>query len=251
MSGNIKNKFVIITPFYNPGEFLEKCISSIITQRYDNYKIVFIDDMSIDDSWDKLPHDDERAICIKNTVRKTALENIHNAIMNHCDKDDICVLVDGDDWLYNKNVLNNLNIFYNVHDCWISYGQSSWTDGRRGFASAYPESEFSNLRKAPFRVSHIRTFRAGLYQKIQEQDKDFSCMKDSNGEFYKMTYDVAIMFPIMEMAGYDKVKFNDTILYVYNRSNPISDDRVNQQLQWDIHAEISNKPFFNKIENYI
>jgi hypothetical protein len=65
-----------------------------------------------------------------------------------------------------------------------------------------------------------------------------------------MTYDVAIMFPIMEMAGYDKVKFNDTILYVYNRSNPISDDRVNQQLQWDIHAEISNKPSFNKIENY-
>jgi hypothetical protein len=52
------------------------------------------------------------------------------------------------------------------------------------------------------------------------------------------------------MAGYNKVKFNDTILYVYNRSNPISDDKVNQQLQWDIHAEISNKPSFNKIENY-
>ena len=131
------------------------------------------------------------------------------------------------------------------------YGQSSWTDGRRGFASAYSESEFSNLRKSPFRVSHIRTFRAGLYQKIQEQDQVFSCMKDSSGEFYKMTYDVAIMFPIMEMAGYDKVKFNDTILYVYNRSNPISDDRVNQQLQWDIHGEISNKSPFNKIENYI
>jgi hypothetical protein len=44
--------------------------------------------------------------------------------------------------------------------------------------------------------------------------------------------------------------WNDTILYVYNRSNPISDDKVNQQLQWDIHAEISNKPSFNKIENY-
>ena len=75
-------------------------------------------------------------------------------------------------------------------------------------------------------------------------------MKDSSGEFYKMTYDVAILFVIMEMAGYNKVKFNDKILYVYNRSNPISDDRVNQQLQWDIHAEISNKPSFKQIENY-
>lgn len=251
MSGNIKNnKFVIITPFYNPGEFLDKCISSLITQKYDNYKMVFIDDMSTDDSWNKLPHEDERVVCIKNSVRKTALENIHNAIMDHCEKDDICILVDGDDWLNNKKVLNYLNDFYNENDCWISYGQASWTDGRRGFASEYSEQEFSNIRKVPFRVSHLRTFRAGLYQRIKEQDPNFSCMKDSNGDFYKMTYDVAIMFPIMEMAGYEKTKFNDTILYIYNRENPISDDKVNQQLQWDIHKEISDKKMFNKIESY-
>ena len=247
----MKNNIKIITPFYNPGEFLETCVSTLMSQKYDSFKVIFVDDCSSDGSFDKLPHNDERAIVIKNETRRTALENIHDAIMNHCDPDDIIALVDGDDWLPNKNTLSYINDFYNQNDCWIMYGQSSWTDGRRGFASAYSESEFSNLRKSPFRVSHIRTFRAGLYQKIQEQDQNFSCMKNSNEEFYKMTYDVAIMFPIMEMAGYDKVKFNDTILYVYNRSNPISDDRVNQQLQWDIHGEISNKPSFNKIENYI
>jgi hypothetical protein len=130
------------------------------------------------------------------------------------------------------------------------YGQSQWTDGRRGFASAYSAEEFKNIRKSPFRVSHLRTFRAGLYQKIKEQDSEFSCMKDSSGEFYKMTYDVGIMFPMLEMAGVEKVAFNDTILYIYNRNNPISDDKVNQQLQWDIHTEISNKKSFNKIEDY-
>jgi glycosyltransferase involved in cell wall biosynthesis len=246
----MKNNIKVITPFYNPGEFLETCVNTLMSQKYDSFKVIFVDDCSNDGSFEKLPHDDERAIVIKNETRKTALENIHDAIMNHCDPDDIVALVDGDDWLPNKNTLSYINDFYNQNDCWIMYGQSSWTDGRRGFASAYSESEFSNLRKSPFRVSHIRTFRAGLYQKIQEQDQNFSCMKNSNEEFYKMTYDVAIMFPIMEMAGYDKVKFNDTILYVYNRSNPISDDRVNQQLQWDIHGEISNKPSFNKIQNY-
>jgi len=247
----MKNNIKIITPFYNPGEFLETCVNTLMSQKYDSFKVIFVDDCSNDGSFDKLPHDDERTIVIKNETRKTALENIHDAIMNHCDPDDIVALVDGDDWLPNKNTLSYINDFYNQNDCWIMYGQSSWTDGRRGFASAYSEVEFSDLRKSPFRVSHIRTFRAGLYQKIQNQDQFFSCMKDSSGEFYKMTYDVAIMFPIMEMAGYDKVKFNDTILYVYNRSNPISDDRVNQQLQWDIHKEISNKSPFNKIENYI
>lgn len=246
----MNNRIVVISAFYNPGEFLDNCVSSLLSQKYDNFKIVFVDDCSTDGSFDKLPKDDNRVVIVKNETRKTALENLHNAIMNHCEPDDIVAFVDGDDWLPNKKVLSYVNDFYNQHDCWIMYGQASWTDGRRGFASAYPDSEFSNLRKAPFRVSHLRTFRAGLYQKIQEQDSIFSCMKDKSGEFYKMTYDVAIMLPIMEMAGPDKTKFNDTILYIYNRNNPISDDRVNQQLQWSIHAEINQKPQFKKIENY-
>jgi glycosyltransferase involved in cell wall biosynthesis len=246
MNNNIK----IITPFYNPGEFLETCVNTLMSQKYDNFKVLFVDDCSTDGSFDKLPHDNEKAVIIKNETRKTALENIHDAIVNHCDPDDIVVLVDGDDWLPNKNVLSYINDFYNQNDCWIMYGQANWTDGRRGFASAYSAEEFKNIRKTPFRVSHLRTFRAGLYQKIKEQDSDFSCMKDSSGGFYKMTYDVAIMFPILEMAGVEKVAFNDTILYIYNRNNPISDDRVNQQMQWDIHTEISNKPTFNKIEKY-
>jgi len=246
----MKNKIKIITPFYNPGEFVEICFNTLMSQKYDNFQVIFVDDCSTDGFFDKLPKDDARAIVVRNETRKTALENIHDAIMNHCDPDDIVVLVDGDDWLPNKNVLSYINDCYNNTGCWIMYGQASWTDGRRGCASQYSEEEFKNLRKSPFRVSHIRTFRAGLYQKIKEQDPNFSCMKDKDGNFYRMTYDVAIMFPIMEMAGFDKVVFNDTITYIYNRSNPISDDRVNQQLQWDIHAEISNKKVFNKIEDY-
>jgi glycosyltransferase involved in cell wall biosynthesis len=246
MNNNIK----IITPFYNPGEFLETCVNTLMSQKYDNFKVLFVDDCSTDGSFDKLPHNNEKAVVIKNETRKTALENIHDAIVNHCDPDDIVVLVDGDDWLPNKNVLSYINDFYNQNDCWIMYGQANWTDGRRGFASAYSAEEFKNIRKSPFRVSHLRTFRAGLYQKIKEQDSEFSCMKDSKGDFYKMTYDVAIMFPLLEMAGAEKVAFNDTILYIYNRNNPISDDKVNQQLQWDIHTEISNKKSFNKIEDY-
>ena len=46
------------------------------------------------------------------------------------------------------------------------------------------------------------------------------------------------------------MKYNEKPLYVYNRNNPISDDKVNQQLQWDIHTEISKKTPFKQIENY-
>lgn len=248
----MKNKIKIITPFYNPGEFLEKCVSSIVTQKYDNFEVIFIDDCSNDGSYDKLPYNDSRSKIIKNEIRKTALENLHDAIMNYCEPNDIVVLLDGDDWLANKNVLSYIDEFYKEHDCWIMYGQASWTDGRRGIARPYlSKEEFDMKRKLPFYISHIRTFRAGLYHKIKEQDKDFSCMKDKYGEFYKMTYDVAIMYPIMELAGFEKVKYNDTPLYIYNRHNPISDDRVNQTLQTSIHSEINNKKALLKIESFL
>lgn len=244
------NSIKIITPFYNPGKFLEQCVSSAVSQKYDNYEIIFVDDCSTDGSYDKLPKDDDRVTIIKNQVRKTALENLHNAIMNHCDPDDIVVILDGDDWFPNKKVLQYIDEQYKAHDCWIMYGQASWTDGRRGFASEYPEQEFSNIRKAPFRVSHLRTFRAGLYHSMIHQDQNFSGIKDENGEFYKSSYDTAMMFPLLEMAGKEKTLFNDTILYIYNRDNPISDDKVDQQLQWRVHQEVSNKPQLKKIENY-
>lgn len=246
----MSNKIKVIVPFYNASEFIERCAASLTSQKYEDFEIIFIDDASTDNCWDLLPHDNPKAKCIRNEVNVTALPNIHNAIMDHCDADDIVVLVDGDDWLKNKKVLSRINEIYEENDCWIMYGQAMWTDGRRGFASAYPESEFANLRTAPFRVSHIRSFRAGLYHKIAEQDPTFSCMKDKDGEFYRMTYDVAIMFPIMEMAGLEKTLYNDEVMYMYNRDNPISDDKVNQQLQWDIHKEISGKKKFNKIESY-
>ena len=244
------NKIKVIVPFYNPGRFLEQCVATAMSQKYDNYEVIFVDDMSTDGSYDKLPHDNPKAKIIKNTIRKTALENIHDTIMNHCEEDDIVVLLDGDDWFPNKKVLQYVDEQYSEHDCWIMYGQASWTDGRRGFASAYPVEEFKNVRTAPFRVSHLRTFRAGLYQSIKDQDPTFSHLKDDEGNFYRWSYDTAMMFTIMEMAGYEKTMFNDTILYMYNRDNPISEDKVNQQAQWDVHKEVSKKSKLNQIQGY-
>ena len=107
-------------------------------------------------------------------------------------------------------VASYINDFYNKNkECWMMYGSSKWTDNRPCCAREYTEEEFKNLRKAPFKISHIRTFRAGLYANVAEQDFDFNCMKDKNGEWYKMTYDVAMFLPMLEMAGKEHVFYNE------------------------------------------
>ncbi len=52
------------------------------------------------------------------------------------------------------------------------------------------------------------------------------------------------------LTGYDKLKYNSSVLYIYNRDNPISEDKINQKAQWDVHQSVSNKTPMKQIENY-
>lgn len=45
---NDPNKISIITPFYNAEPFLAECIESIISQSYDNWELILVNDMSND-----------------------------------------------------------------------------------------------------------------------------------------------------------------------------------------------------------
>lgn len=249
-----KNKIKIISPFRNAGHYLEKCVSSIMSQRYSDYKVVFINDCSTDGCEKYLPEESDKVKIITNTVRKTALENIFNAIMFHSEPDELIVLVDADDWLLTRNALKTIDEFFQSQKCWVSWGSCQWYGdvyNRKDFSSPYSKAEFKNLRKAPFRFSHIRCFYSGLFKKIQEQDENFSIFKDKKGEFYKSCYDVPIMFSLSEMASFERCYHNPVKLYAYNRETDLNDDKINQKLQTFIHEEVSNKMPFKPIENYL
>lgn len=279
------NKIKVIVTFYNPGEFLKNNVNSLLTQDYDNYEVLYINDASTDKSENLIPasffkmkadgtpeldSDGKPVIDIEKTPpilqqtkckgvtlwnsseRNTALPNIHNGVMNFCtDPEDIVVLVDGDDWLTNKSSLSFVNDLYNEHDCWFSYGSAIWTAGQKCFSRPYTKENFSNIRKVPFQISHLRAWRAGAYFQIVKQDPELKCFKDKNGDFFKMAYDVPLCFALCEISGFDKVKHNSKPIYVYNRDNPISEDKVNQELQTAVHIETSNRPPFKQVKNYI
>lgn len=276
----MSNKIKLVSPFYNPSDAIERNINSVLKQKYDNFETLFIDDASDDDTWDKMEHflniekkeettgDTGHIIEVYKASYKGktkcnnievwrrkgnvgALANWHDAGILFCDDpDDILVSLDGDDWLLNKKVFSHINEMYENNDIWITYGGCKWTDGRVCCSMPYNESDFNDLRKAHFKVSQMRTYRAGLYHKIKEKDPSLSSLKDKNGYFYQMACDVALMYPLLEMAGYHRVMHNKKPIYVYNRHNPINDDKKDQQLQWGVHAEVLKKPSWDRLENY-
>tara|TARA_Y100001970_G_C14148193_1_gene811077 strand:+ start:360 stop:1121 length:762 start_codon:yes stop_codon:yes gene_type:complete len=250
----MKNHFKIIVPMYNVEQWIEKNINSIKSQGYEDFQCILVDDISTDDTVSRVKElikDDDRFILHINTEKKFALQNIYEGILlSQPDDHDIIVTVDGDDWLYHDKVLDTLDFVYNKENCYITYGEyvklNDLVAGRvvPNGSHNFPEEVVENrsFRSYPKWISsHLRTFKYGLWKKIQKED-----LLDSEGNFYRMAWDVAFMMPMLEMAGH-RHKFISNILYVYNNDNPINDFKVNSRLQLALDRQIRSKPQYDLI----
>ena len=240
---------VIVIPSYNNKDWLEANLLSIFSQSYHNYRVIYIDDCSSDHTGDfveefvKKMHQESRVTLIRNTERRGALANLYNAICS-CDDEDIVVTVDGDDWLYHTNVLQQLNELYSSRQVWLTHGKFiEYPSGLVIWSETVPD-EF--IQRNAFREykcpSHLRTFKAWLFKQINLED-----LLDADRNFFQMTWDQAMMFPMLEMAGEKHVYIND-INYVYNVANCLNDNKVNAQLQRDLEKVIRNKKRYQRLE---
>lgn len=239
------NRFVFIIPFRNVAPYIRECASSLINQSNKNWIAHFIDDVSTDDTLSNIPPD-SRFSFKRNEERLTALPNIHNGIMdlNLNDEDVICIL-DGDDLLIRPDAIDILDKMY-IDGALLTYGQYVTTQSV-GHCRPYTTETFKHVRDSrEYWASHLRTFKFKLYKEIMVQDPNLDCYKDSNGEMYRSCYDVAIMVPLLEIAGFDKVKFNPVPLYFY-RIHPQNDYSVDPVLQYAIADEVYNKKKFKQI----
>jgi len=242
----MNNRFVFIIPFRNVKPFIADCYNSILIQKYQNWIAIFCDDASTDESISDIPKD-ERFIIKRNNNRITALPNIHYGIVDsNLNEEDIICILDGDDLLIRDNVLDILNVLYN-DDTLLTYGQYIWPNGQIGHCKPYTESEFINLRNGGYWASHMRTFKYKLYKELVRQDTELLCFKNNKGEFYTITYDVAIMTPLMEIAGFNRIKFNKEPIYYY-RIHEQNDHYIDPVLQKDVADEIFAKKKFKEYE---
>jgi glycosyltransferase involved in cell wall biosynthesis len=248
------NNFKIIVPLYNVEKWIKNCIRSVKAQTYKNFQCYLVDDLSTDGTKEKILEEikgDKRFFLISNTQKKYALKNIHDTLQDvKPDKNDIVVILDGDDWLSSAVVLEKLDNIYNIQKCWMTYGsyiEYPAVKKKKGkFAKKIPHNiiKEASYRDSTWMASHLRTFRYGLWKKIDKKDFIFSKTK----KFVKAAWDFAFVFPLLEMCGARAVYVSD-ILYVYNRSNPLNEDKINHDLQLSEAHEVRNKKKYKLLEN--
>ena len=165
--------------------------------------------------------------------RLCALENFTNVVRT-LDPKDIVVSLDGDDWFPDEKVLTKIAEVYADPNVWITYGSFVFADGRPGFAAPY---ETDDIRKAPWQATHLKTFRAALFHKLGDAELK------RDGQYRDLAWDMATMFPMLEMAGVH-ARFLPDVLYVYNfgHSWEHNASREEREREARMNAEIRGLP---------
>lgn len=266
-----QSNIVVVSTQRNAGELARKCILSVSKQREEHVHL-FIDDGSDNDTlaiiasallesragrrrsgsqiefWS---HDRAEGRC--------ALQNVWEAV-NKLPADTIVCWVDGDDWLAHPDALSVIREEYELlREVWMTWGQFVHDDGTPGWASEYPAEirMLAKYRQDIWRATHLKTFRAGLFQKIRKED--LMCL---TGQMAPMTIaghpvnsvplhkwlehaiDLAVMFPMLEMARYNTA-FVSLPIYVY--SGPTNDYYDKQGETWRQAERIRAMPRYERL----
>lgn len=233
---------VVLTLSYNNEKYVVRNLQSVLAQDYQNFRVIYIDDASKDGTFAKVKEtvgDDPRFTLIHHEKNRGAMANFVKAVQM-CRDDEICVVLDGDDWFAHDRVLSRLNGYYAPEDVWMTYGQHVEYPGYgKGFCVPYDTSK--SVREQKFIFSHLRTFYAGLFKRIDVADFK------KEGDYFSMGADVAMMLPMAELAG-PHLYFIPEVLCVYNCDNPISDCKTNLSLQEGTEAYIKGLKSYEPLE---
>ena len=244
---NEENDFLfnIVVPFFNCEKYIKKCLDSILRQAYKRYQVQVLDDCSSDNSYEiaaSICGKYENFKIIKNSKRIGALNNIYNALSTKIKEPTktIDLIIDGDDYLYSSDVLSFLKEKYIQSNCLITYGSHLSSKGIQG--KKYPKliRKYNLYRNYFWYASHLKTFRHDLWLSINNKD-----LLDHNGNYFSVASDLAIMFPMLEMAG-NRQEFIKDVLYVYNDENPICDHNIRRKEQILAAEQIRKKTKYKK-----
>lgn len=223
---NKNTNFTFIISSYNNENNILDNIYSILYQDYKNWDILYTNDASTDKTEDYLLNIikefnlENRITYIKNKINKKQSYNKFH-MYKKSNKNNILVILDGDDWLSQNNVLSEINKTYNTKKCFMLYTAhkifiNNKIDSITGNQSYDEETKkYGNYRlNDKWLFGHIRTGYSWLYKMIPE-----SYLKYKN-EWLDRCTDMAENYCIAEISKH-RIENITKACTIYNKNNSL------------------------------
>ena len=219
-------KFVFIISSYNSCQFIKRNLESIKMQNYskDKYRIIYVNDNSTDNST-KIIFDfmsENKNINMHFLINTETMRPAFSRYVayNKAYDDEICILLDGDDWLANNYVLKYLTTFIPYHNVEMTYGnfkyfENNIIDDELRCPGDYSEETRKNksYRKDKWRAMHLRVMKASLLKQVCVLD-----YMNDKFDFNTCATDLVESYASLELSE-GKHKHVPECLLIYNKSN--------------------------------
>ncbi len=238
----------VVVTCHNAHAFVEKSLRSIARQSWRNLSVAVVDDASTDrtaeHTRDAIGDDVRfRLQVLDQRVWQAKAQQIAFASLD-ARPQEIVVLVDGDDWLLSEDALAIIHQLHHERRLLAAYGNYITTDGEVcPWSQDYPLKAkiTGTYRSVGWLAAHPKSFRYGLLRHVHE-----SALTDSNGTYFRTAGDHALFLPILELAG-TRTGFWKQPLYVYNRANPLNEDKLYPRDQRRDALEVLAKPPYSPL----
>ena len=228
----------VVVAFWNAGPYIARCLKSIQAQKDSQWRCVAYDDFSPDDGYEvgcQTVASDSRFEMIRNPRKLWMVGNLWQfRRRSDVADEDIVVQVDGDDWLPDDGVLERVRAAYSDGCTWVTYGNYLRVgETTREIGHCRQVASARHIRRLPWTSSALRTFKVFLLRRIRYAD----LLWKDNG-FIPVAGDLALMFPMIEMAGDKRHKCLPEINYCYNVVTPFNDFKIHNALQKEIDLHL-------------
>jgi len=194
--------FVVVMYAYNQVSWCERALRSVFEQDYDHYRVIVIDDGSVDGTAEKASqfivdnHQEDKVIFIRNETRRGEAACLYRAI-DECLDREIVIPLAAKDWLSSPSSFNQLNRAYQNPDVWLSFGK----------AIEYPSYEINQATQLSFYAALFKQIRMGdLFE---------------NGHFVGPE---AYLGPLIDMAGGRIRNIEDPVAFLNTTSSVLRDE---------------------------
>lgn len=211
------DKVSIIVPIYNVSEYLERCVNSLVQQKYKNIEIILVDDYSTDGSRElaqKLAKKDSRCIFIQRE-RNGGLSAARNTGMEAASGEWL-TFVDSDDWvtedyisaMYDVAQKDNAEIV--MSSIYYYYENEDYKE----------VSPFADLTTESSQKEKIALCRPYAWGKLYKSSL-FKIRKIKFPEDIWRSEDISTIIPLMSYT--DKISIlNRPLYYYYQRKTSLS-----------------------------
>lgn len=234
-------RFLVVMRGRNCDRYIDAALQSLCKQTHTDWKVLILLDN---------PTDTSARVAQKYMVRSNVHVLVHSqrqglgfnmwfgtkfaASIFRAQDSDVVAYFDADDKLHPKALAEHARVYDKHPEALLTYGSYIKMSKGKTTRISRPMPKKGDVRKLPWHMSHLKTARWSLVKHI-----DQAWFMDGD-RFIDAASDLALMFPLAELAGLDRCRHVHKPIYYWRDNTP---SKTSRQLQRDTEKLLrSRKP---------